>query len=442
MLLRYYASNFQSIGHALEFSMLPSQASMDDRFQRTISTKKGEWKVLLRGGLLGPNASGKSSFMKSLAFARDYIVDGQRSGKGTGIDQFRGDMPDLDGTSLFQFTFFLEGEVYEYGFTLDSRQVHEEWLLRLEADDFHCVFSRSTDCDGTTSIEIGSDFANDGSSDRQLVDVLKASMQEEQRNQLFLYKLFDNGIGMARDIIGWFRRIQVIFPESKIRALPIKAKEAGELRSFMSDMLKRLDTGVCGISTAGDEIDFYEYAEKMKLPKELVDDIEEAGNGIVSILGKHFIFAEGAKGRTTMIQLIFNHQLNDSIVGFSMDEESEGTQRLIDLLPMLFSIGKSEAVYFVDEIDRSLHTKLSQFLLDGFVDDQSDAGSQIVFTAHDVNLIDLEKFRQDEIWFIEKDGRGESHLRPLSDFAISEGQDALKAYLCGRFGAVPLLRGV
>ena len=58
-----------------------------ERFLKTITTKAGEWKVLRRGGFFGPNASGKSSFIESIDFARDYIVDGQKSGKGTGVNQ-------------------------------------------------------------------------------------------------------------------------------------------------------------------------------------------------------------------------------------------------------------------------------------------------------------------------------------------------------------------
>ena len=143
-----------------------------------------------------------------------------------------------------------------------------------------------------------------------------------------------------------------------------------------------------------------------------------------------------------MVQLKFNHRLNRSTVQFDLDEESDGTQRLIDLLPMLFTIGRSPAIYFVDEIDRSLHTRLSQFLLDEFAKKAETGENQIIFTAHDVNLISLRRFRQDEIWFIEKNNLGESTLRPFSDFEIRENQDTLKAYLSGRFGAVPMIRGV
>ncbi len=105
----------------------------------------------------------------------------------------------------------------------------------------------------------------------------------------------------------------------------------------------------------------------------------------------------------------------------------------MDLLPILFTVGKNSSIYFIDEIDRSLHTKLSQFLLDEFACGVGEGNNQIIFTAHDVNLINLHSFRQDEVWSIEKNKQGESALRPFSDFQVKEGQDTLKAYLSGRF---------
>lgn len=148
MLLKYIVSNYKSIGHPVEFSMLPVQSINDDRFLKTIKTKAGDWRVLRRGGFFGPNASGKTTFIESLKFAKDFIVEGQKSGKSTGIDQFRGNFEDLKNISTFQFVFYLNEEVYEYGFTLDRRQVYEEWLMVLTEKDFAPLFTRVTELNG------------------------------------------------------------------------------------------------------------------------------------------------------------------------------------------------------------------------------------------------------------------------------------------------------
>ena len=442
MLLRYTVSNFKSIGHPIGFTLFPTNKNLDERFLRTLSTKAGKWKVLQRSGFLGPNASGKSSFIQSVAFARNYIVDGQRSGKGTGVDQFRGDLEDLNKITTFQFLFYLDEEVYEYGFSLDTKQVFDEWLQQLGENDFVPLFIRRTDENGKTEIDVKNKFANRNTHSRTLAELLKISIQKNQKNQLYLYKLYENGLKKAEKIVGWFKRLQIIFPETEVQALPIHMKFDDDLRQYIEKMLAGLDTGVFKITVASDEIDFHEFARKMDLPKDVINEVEEIKRGIVNLNGKYFIFLENKNKRTILIQLKFNHHLNNKDVQFNIEEESDGTQRLIDLLPMLFMSGKMPGVYFIDEIDRSLHTKLSRFLLNEFVRSAKNTESQIFFTAHDVNLLNLQDFRQDEIWFIEKNQKGETVLRPFSDFEVKEGQDPLKAYLNGRFGAIPVIRGV
>lgn len=402
---------------------------MDERFLKSIPTKNGDWEVLRRGGFFGPNASGKSSFIESIAFARDFIVNGQKSGQGIRIDQFRGELEELKGISTFQFVFYLDQKIYEYGFSLDRSKVHEEWLMRLTKTGLAPLFTRVTDASGKTEIDIESRFARKDSKERMLAEILKESIQKNQKNQLFLYKMHDNGIKKAEKIVDWFRSLQIIFPETKVKALPIRMKADSELRTYIGDMLRKMGTGVFDISVASKEIDFHDFAEKLHVPQEIIEDIEEIRNGIVNFAGKYFIFAENKKNRTVLIQLKFSHNLNGKAVQFDIDEESDGTQRLLDLLPMLFAMKEdSHAIYFVDEIDRSLHTKLSQYFLAEFINCREDTYNQIIFTAHDVNLINIDDFRQEEIWFIEKNNRGESCLRPLSDFNLQKGQDALKSY--------------
>lgn len=330
------------------------------------------------GGFFGPNASGKTIFIKSLHFAKNFIVNGQKSGKGTGINQFRGAIDELQGKSLFQFMFYLQGDVYEYGVSLGTDQVYEEWWVIITEKGFQPLF----------------------------------------------------------------QHLKIIFPKSKVQGLPLRMDKDDDFRKFILKSLNNMDTGVIDISVVSDVMDFRESVEKLNIPNEIVSQVEDIKNGILTFAGKYFIFGEGEKWQTLLVQIKFEHMLNGQIVPFNVEEESDGTRRLLDLLPILFSLGKKRRdLYFVDEIDRSLHTKLSQYLLREFLKGCEDTYSQIVFTAHDVNLINLEEFGQDEIWFVEKDRNGESHFRPFSDFEVQKGQDALKAYLNGRFGAVPLIRG-
>ena len=159
--------------------------------------------------------------------------------------------------------------------------------------------------------------------------------------------------------------------------------------------------------------------------------------------GKYYIFGEKKEDRMMLVQIKFEHRLNSKSVEFDLEDESDGTQRLLDLLPMLFAMDKKATnIYIVDEIDRSLHTRLSKYLLNLFLNSSAETNNQIIYTAHDVNLIDLNSFSQDEIWFVEKKLTGETTIKPMSDFNINKDSDVLKAYLNGRFGAVPVIKGV
>lgn len=439
MLLRYIVSNFKSIGHPLEFNMLPTKESDDQRFLKSIKVQSSEWKVLQRSGFFGPNASGKSSFIESIAFARDYIVVGQKSEHSTGVDQFRGDFEDLNGLSSFQFTLYYDGDVFEYGFSMNTKQVCEEWLMQVTEKGSEPVFTRLTNESGETQIEIESLLSTE-STEKALAEVLISSMGVKQKSLLFLYRLYDHGIKLADRVMQWFKNLQIIFPHTKVQALPILINSNENLRNYIAKMLERLDTGVYSITVASDEIDFRDIAKELSLPDDLIEKIKTIRDGIVNLNGKYFIFQESAK-RTTFIQLKFSHRLNNKECQFNLEEESYGTQRLIDLLPMLFALNKSSCVYFIDEIDRSLHTKLSRFLLQEFAQKAKEGTNQIIFTAHDVNLIDLKYFRQEEIWFIDKNHLGESNFRPLSDFKIEDGQDPFKSYMSGRFGSIPMIKG-
>lgn len=443
MLLKYIVSNFKSIGHPVEFSMIPTENNNTDaRFFTNLHTKYGDYKVLRRGAFFGPNASGKSNFIESIDFAKEYITEARKSGTGTGVPQFKVNIEDLNNTSVFQFIFFVNGCIYEYGFSLTTNCVSEEWLMLFSNDTFIPLFTRVTDENDITEIDIEDEFEQSGSTNRELIELLKLTMKSKQKNLLFLYKLKENGNQTAEEIIDWFENIQVIFPTSKIKWLPRRVKDDENFQKFLSDTLNKLDTGVSEIKVVGGEINFQDFAEKFHFPKDLINDVKNNKSGMLNINGKYFIFFE-KDDKTTFLQLKFEHKLLGENAQFDIDDESDGTQRLLDLLPILFiNMQKNNnTLFFVDEIDRSLHTKLSKYILQTFLNNSENSFNQIVFTTHDVNLINVKDFSKEEIWFIEKNNSGETSLKPFSDFEISENQNVVKDYLNGRFGAVPVIRG-
>lgn len=441
LLLKFSASNFKSIGRNIEFSMFPVKESKDARFLTEITTKKGNWKILRRGGFFGPNAAGKTNFVEALKFMCQFVSKSRKFDTGTGVPQFKNADIGLNGVSAFNMMFYLHGEVYEYGFSVDIDSVVEEWLFVLTKSGFKPLYTRKTDGNGITIIDVEEELAKTGTDDRFLIEILKNSVKEEQKNQLFIYKLADNGISAMSDIVNWFSRVMFVFPRTKVKALPFHIKENKDFTKYVEETLKKLDTGVFKVTTETKHVDFVKFAENMRLPRDIEEEIRKEKNGVIEVNGQCFIFSRQNKQDTILVQIKFEHHLYGKKVKFNLSDESDGTKRILDLLPMLFFVNEDDyVIYCVDEIDRSLHTKLSRYILSEFINTKASKNIQIIFTAHDVNLINLDYFRQEEIWFIEKNGDGESRIKPLSDFNISQDANLIKDYLAGRFGAVPVIR--
>lgn len=118
--------------------------------------------------------------------------------------------------------------------------------------------------------------------------------------------------------------------------------------------------------------------------------------------------------------------------------ESTGTQKAVIVYPHIYEILQSGGMLIVDELENSLHPLLMIEIINMFSDpDVNVGGGQLIFTTHNVIIMDNRFFRQDEIWFTEKDADGKSTLFSLADFNIRSDLDFCKHYIMGRFGAVP-----
>ncbi|MEN1919507.1 AAA family ATPase [Escherichia coli] len=86
-----------------------------------------------------------------------------------------------------------------------------------------------------------------------------------------------------------------------------------------------------------------------------------------------------------------------------MGRESEGTQKLFEIIPLIRSAFNDSMVVIVDELDNSLHPHIADLIVKLFNDpDVNKKGSQLIFSTHNMQLMAPEKMRRDQIWFCEK----------------------------------------
>ena len=81
---------------------------------------------------------------------------------------------------------------------------------------------------------------------------------------------------------------------------------------------------------------------------------------------------------------------------------------------------------------------LTKRFLELFSEKRKDARTQLIFTTHEDAILDQNLFRRDEIWFVERDATNNSHLYSLDRFKERYDRVLAKAYLEGRYGAIPV----
>jgi len=127
-----------------------------------------------------------------------------------------------------------------------------------------------------------------------------------------------------------------------------------------------------------------------------------------------------------------------------LEQESDGSIRYLNLLPILYWAGKSQhsGVYLIDELEDSLHPKLTEELLRLFLDSAGPGEKrQLIFTTHELHLLRVDLLRRDEIWLVEKNEH-RSELTRLTDFrsdVLRKGSDLPRIYMSGRLGGIPRL---
>ena len=151
------------------------------------------------------------------------------------------------------------------------------------------------------------------------------------------------------------------------------------------------------------------------------------------IMGKRFRFSL-KDGEVVTTKLMMNHGNKFDL--FDLEDESDGTKRLFDLIP-LYKKSNEPCVIFIDELDRSFHTRLTIEFLQKFFEDTIDLPSQMIVTLHDASVMDLNWLRQDEIWFVERNEDHASSIYSLNKFKERYDKDISKDYMLGRYGAIP-----
>ena len=383
-------------------------------------------RLLPVSAIYGGNASGKSNFVSALAFCANYICPGTRADVNTLFFPFLPDPDCREQPTRFCITLLADNDkIYKYSFLIDGKRVLDERLILCDGDASKDVllFHRTEQEDalhGSLAKDVRMAFIRQGT----------------QRNQLFLSNAISQQVKYEdlSAVYNWFRHnLFVVTPKTNIH--PGKLHQV--LDENLCAILSGLDTGILGFEEtiiSGEHVD-----------KEMLSTI---GQMLTQKPEQLIAFPTGntyfrlVDGEVKLIQLDPVHGTKTGErIKFSYDDESDGTLRIIDLLPMFMRLTSagSRMVFVIDEIDRSLHTLMAQALLRSYLlSCKPESRSQLLFTTHNVLLMDQDLFRRDEIWITERSQFGESQLLSFAEFKeVRNDKKLIRSYLQGRMGGIP-----
>jgi hypothetical protein len=375
--------------------------------------------------------------VKAIDFARRFILEGTEIREAIPRTPFKLCKDNLAAISKFEFELRQNERCYVYGFEADDRRVHAEWLYEIKKTTETMLFERISNSEGETSVEFGKVDLKSGKEKEFLQFVAMGT----RLNQLFLTESMERDVKLFAEIYHWFaERLVIIYPSSQFLPLAI-AIQNRDFGVMMTKSLEQLGTGIHGFM-------LMDVHPERVFPDRLCKDLREGllstdEHALVTAPESGHYIVSIENGDLNAKELKFKHKMVDceEDVLLEMEEESDGTRRLLDLLPAFGNWTRNDQVVIIDELDRSLHPQLSYKLLQLFFEDSSSE-SQLIATTHEEHLLDLELLRRDEIWFIEKDRSGASHLYSLEEFAPRYDKNIEKGYLMGRFGAIPVFGNI
>lgn len=437
MLIRFNVENFLSFDEKAEFSLI---ANKERRLPSHIV--KGDGINILKSSVIyGANASGKSNLVKAIDFSRKVITKGIEKLNPVNC-HFRLKKDNLNKPSIFNYEIKSGNKYYSYGFAaqLNELKIIEEWLYEIGNNKEKKIFERVINDLGKHEIEIGIQLSPKA---KKRFDVYKEDFQSSD-SLLFLSEMnrksiddFPEVVGFI-DVFNWFdKKLTVLKPDSKFAGLNFIGDD-NEMSKTFNSFLNVFQTGINNVTSEEIDLDSFDIPKKIK--EDLTKNIEKAKAIIFEINGITYSLKKNENNEYKIKKIGLEHLTDEgnSIV-FDIEDESDGTQRLFDFIPAIHELSKTDSIFIIDELDRSLHSKLTFGIFELFQKLTENNESQLIATSHESLLLDLELLRRDEIWFVEKD-KNQSRLYSLDEFKVRNDKIVSKDYLLGRYGAIPIFK--
>ena len=455
MLIRYKVSNFLSFDEEQEISMIAGATKRKE--EQLIDD--GNLKLLKFSALYGANASGKSNLLKAIDFSKYIILHGLTANVSNFYCRIHN--KNKSKISTFEFEIKIDNKYYAYGFDilLSENSIKAEWLYELDKSKNKEVpiYIRKVNED----IELNKKYFNNNREIINRINVYYSDMKSQDnilfltimnKNKDTLYEEFpDNNVSIFKQLFNWFKiSLTIISPETILDNTPYFSSE--ENITKISEIISTFGTGIKECKLIESNMQELKNNIPPDILKEMINTVEKVyienlkknnknkiQMGSIRVNKEMYILKKTDLDNLTVQKVVLRHKNDDGTYSFS--EESDGTQRLFDLIEVLMNKNK-EKVYFIDELDRCLHPELTYEFVKRFLANIEDKNTQLIVTTHESRLLNFDLLRRDEIWFVDREKNGSTELYSLEDYNERFDKKIDKAYLEGRYGGVPIFETI
>lgn len=422
MLISFSAKNFRSIKNLVTISFEPEK-SKDLESSFIVHPEGAKFRLLKIGLIFGANASGKTTILDALDSLRNLAINPlEKKSDSIDITPFLFDKKTPKENTFFSIDFFQNKKKFRYEVTFNKKAIHNEKLWFFNPNKA-LVFSRITNLDQQLSIiKFGS----------------KIRISSKAKNALEANTLWNNTVlggfiktnielPLLQDTTNWFNDTlhPTIQPKTNLMSFIANEMEGGSIqKKFIVSILKKADFNISDIKINSNDIPLNnELLEQLPIPDTEKQSLIEKG----SLIAK---------------ELLFVHSVHGQQYELPYHDESAGTKRYFAFSGLIDLMVNNRIVLPIDELEASLHPDLLKHFLLTFLTNSRE--SQLIATSHFREfLLERDLFRNDCIWFTEKDKNGSTDLFSLADFdttVIRDTSSIYNAYKIGKLGATPDLK--
>jgi AAA15 family ATPase/GTPase len=404
------------------------QSKSDNLFG--ISLPTSPIRLLKSAVVYGPNASGKTNLIRSIFALTKFILNSADLKADESIpfyDPFLLDVQTRTEPCEFEIIFapLKEGKYikHRYAFSFNGTSVISEELDYYPKGQSQNLFRRNPISEQKGNIHIG-----------KLGQLFGSKEITVFQNQLILSKFGKvTPDAVLTDLYLYFTTIEVWNALDSIRIDKLKDEIAGDLlQPDNHKLLKRINKLLKIADTRIESINIKEVGESdFKFPENFPEKLR---NEII----------ESNKIQVSANHKLYDHEKENGVVDIPFWDESAGTNVLLALGGVILKRLDKGGVIFFDELDNSLHPKLSKFLVRLFNNPISNPNNtQLIVATHEVTLLDKDVFRKDQIWFAEKNKFGVTDLFSVKEIeGVRDDSPFDKWYMNGKFGGQPKIKEV